>query len=483
MVFNSFNFIFILVPLTLIIFFVLGYFGQNTLAKMSLIASSIVFYALNAEILAYVLVFSVTVNYAAILFMKEREIMSRRLIMRVTVVLNLLCLGYYKYTNFFIDNLNQVIGTGFSFHEILLPLGLSFITFQQIMFVIDYFEGLIEEVSLVDYLSYVLFFPKLISGPIMQYNFFVDQFSHKEFFKLNQRNLYFGMLLFSIGLAKKVGVADNLVVWVDAAFSAEGQLNFWEAWLAALAFSLQVYFDFSGYTDMALGVALLFNIGLPLNFNSPFKATSIIEFWQRWHMTLTQFLTTYVFTPVIRAGGSVNFGWVAFATIFTMLVSGIWHGASWVFILFGLCHGIALVANRFWRMKKWPMHPIIGWIFTILLVVFVNVLFRAENLSSAIDIYSAMVGLSGFGVPAENALSSIHSIFSLVDIGPAIGQPGALVLVLILLGVCIFLPNSFQILSIFERRPIVRVPGYLFLMYIFILVAKWDNQQYVYFTF
>jgi D-alanyl-lipoteichoic acid acyltransferase DltB (MBOAT superfamily) len=325
---------------------------------------------------------------------------------------NLMVLGYFKYANFFVDNLNAVAGLDLYLGQVVLPLGISFFTFQKIAFLVDAYRGRVERLNLLDFSLFVSFFPQLIAGPIVHHSEIIPQLRRHEpvgapFFAL-------GLAIFTLGLAKKVLLADTAAVYVGPAFDAAAagtSLDALTAWGAALAYAAQLYFDFSGYSDMAIGAGLLFGLRLPFNFDSPYQATSIIDFWRRWHITLSRFLREYLYIPL---GGNRKGPARRFVNLFvTMLLGGLWHGAGWTFVIWGGLHGLYLIANHGWRALRrrlgpgasasTPLTRLLAWAVTFLAVLVAWVFFRAPDLATALSILGSMTGLGG---PAEAAASA-----------------------------------------------------------------------------
>jgi len=316
------------------------------------------------------------------------------------VCFNVGLLGYYKYAGFVVDNL-LLCGWASQTLEVVLPIGISFFTFTQIAYIIDCHAGEVREYSARNYLLFVTYFPHLIAGPILHHKEMMPQFARADACRLDPRNLAVGASIFVFGLFKKVGIADHMATYATPVFDfahETGAVGTIDAWFGALAYTLQLYFDFSGYSDMAIGLSLLFNVRLPLNFNSPYKAVSIIDFWKRWHMTLSRFLRDYVYIPM---GGSRCSATRRYANLLlTMLIGGIWHGAGWTFICWGALHGLYLVINHAWRgmLNRCGINDsgmAIEWaysILTFLCVVVGWVVFRATTLSSAETILWAMIG-------------------------------------------------------------------------------------------
>jgi D-alanyl-lipoteichoic acid acyltransferase DltB (MBOAT superfamily) len=421
--FNSAIFIAGFLPLVLLGFFLLAGTGRQRWAGVWLTVSSLVFYGWWNPGYVPLLVSSMVFNYLLGGYLLRR---SSRAVLTLGIAANLLLLGYYKYTGFLVQTLEQAFGLNWSMHEIVLPLAISFFTFQQIAYLVDAHDGAVVEHDFLNYSLFITFFPHLIAGPITHHREMLEQFRQPENFRPRLDNIAVGSTLFLLGLFKKVMFADFLgekasPVFAAAAGGVAPPLH--DAWVGALAYTLQIYFDFSGYTDMAIGLGLLFGISLPANFDSPYKARNVIEFWSRWHMTLTRFLTAYIYNPIVlhvtrarvAAGkaqprrGKMTAGafaaLVAYPTILTMFISGIWHGAGWQFVVFGLLHGFYLVVAHGWRAFKarqgWELDSSVAWHrgaaigLTFLCVVVAMVFFRAASVPAALSMLAGMAGLNG----------------------------------------------------------------------------------------
>jgi alginate O-acetyltransferase complex protein AlgI len=326
---------------------------------------------------------------------------------------------YFKYMDFFIENANLVFGTDIGLLHLALPLAISFFTLQQIAFLVDSYEGLVKEKDFLDYAIFVTFFPQLIAGPIVHHKEMMPQFSSIRNKVKNYRNIALGLFIFSIGLFKKVVIADTFAIWATSGFDNSVSLNFFEAWATSLSYTFQLYFDFSGYTDMAIGAALLFNIKLPQNFNSPYKATGMIDFWKRWHITLTNFITTYIYTPIIKSFNKLTFHKAMFATVITFLIAGLWHGASWMFVIFGGLHGVGLVINHYWK-KYWKkklkidINKYLAWFITFNYVNITFVFFRAKEWDDAVKVLGSMFSLNQISV--SNKFAEVFQYLSGINI-------------------------------------------------------------------
>lgn len=339
MLFNSFEFIFVFLPLCLLLYFGLNRFGQYKLAKGVLVLFSLYFYAFFNWSYLPIIITSILINYAISTGLKfSGEPLKRKILLSAGLLFNIGLLGYFKYYDFFISNMNMIFQSNFTLKHILLPLGISFFTFQQIAFVIDSYYRRVMMPSFLDYCNFVTFFPQLIAGPIVLPEEMLPQFEEKSNRTPNYKNIFDGIFIFGIGLAKKVIIADSIAVFANAGFDGDMvSYTFLEAWLISIAYTMQLYFDFSGYCDMAIGIGRMFNISLPLNFNIPYIAANFREFWRRWHMTLNRFLTQYLYIPL--GGNRKGELRTHMNTMVVFGVSGLWHGAGWTFIIWGLLHG------------------------------------------------------------------------------------------------------------------------------------------------
>lgn len=389
MLFNSFVSIFVFLPITFLLYFGLNRLKQYTTAKAVLVVASLYFYAYFNWSYLPIILSSIAVNYFVAWRMKvDEQRWLRKLWLVVGVAFNIGMIGYFKYFDFFIENINALFKTDYTLRNILLPLGISFFTFQQVAFVVDSYRRKTELPNFLDYCNFVTFFPQLIAGPIVLPEEMLPQFEDKTKRRVNYENLFNGLFIFALGLGKKVLIADSIAVFANTGFGLMTTYTMAEAWLTSLAYSFQLYFDFSGYCDMAIGIGLMFNIKLPLNFNAPYRACDFQDFWRRWHMTLNRFLTQYLYIPL---GGSRRGEVRTLVNIFIVfLVSGIWHGAGWTFIVWGILHGLTMIVNRLW--KKYGV-TLPNWIAILLTFFFVNifwVFFRADSLSDAMLIVKSM---------------------------------------------------------------------------------------------
>ena len=414
MLFNSQNFILIFLPVVFLGFFWIARAGHR-FAALWLAIASLFFYGWWNPKFVLLLLASIAVNYVLGHLITHFHGTSRAKVLLVSaIVANLVLLGIFKYAKFFIATANDLSGATIPLVDIVLPLGISFFTFTQITFLVDvYREGLCEY-NFIHYLLFVSYFPHLIAGPILHHKQMMPQFDEPLTYQMNLEKIGAGLSVFSIGLAKKVVLADSLAAYAIPVFKAAEQgsvITFFDGWGGALAYTFQLYFDFSGYSDMAIGLSLLFGVALPINFNSPYKASNIIEFWHRWHMTLAQFLKDYLYIPL---GGNRRGKLLRYRNLMiTMLLGGLWHGASWTFVAWGGLHGLYLTVNHFWHELRvrlgvsfgdsGRLGKALGIGLTFILVVLAWVVFRAETIGGAKVIFAGMAGLNGFLLPEQVA--------------------------------------------------------------------------------
>lgn len=416
MLFNSYEFIFAFLPISVFGYFYLNHKRLIIASKVWLVFSSLFFYSWWNIVYLPLILTSVLFNFTiagAILRHDELNIkyFSKKSLLIIGLIFNIGLLAYFKYADFFISNTNSLVNTDIRLLYLALPLAISFFTLQQIAFLVDTYEGLAKEKNFLNYIIFVTFFPQLIAGPIVHHKEMMPQFVSIRNKVKNYKNIVIGLFIFSIGLFKKVVIADTFAIWATSGFDSAATLNLFEAWFASLSYTFQLYFDFSGYTDMAIGAALLFNIKLPINFNSPYKATGIIDFWQRWHITLSSFITTYIYTPLVKSFANLSFHKAMISTVVTFLIAGLWHGASWMFVIFGGLHGLALVVNNYWRKTKIKINKIIAWLITFNFVNISLVFFRAEEWSDATKVLSSMFSLDNIMLPTmlESALPFLNN--------------------------------------------------------------------------
>jgi alginate O-acetyltransferase, putative len=389
MLFNSFEFIFVFLPVVLLAYFSLNRLNLHQWAKGVLVLASLYFYAFFNTSYLPIIVSSILVNYGVAVGMRKWDGVTKKVLFGIGLLFNLGMLGYFKYTDFMIENVNALFNTSYTLKNILLPLGISFFTFQQLAFVVDTYKNKGRLPKFLDYCNFVTFFPQLIAGPIVLPEEMLPQFEDKANRNPRAKNLFDGIFIFSVGLAKKVIIADSIAVFANAGYNLDlPHYTMAEAWLISLSYTFQLYFDFSGYCDMAIGIGKMFNINLPLNFNAPYRATNFQDFWRRWHMTLNRFLTQYVYIPL---GGSRRKEVRVYFNIgIVFLISGIWHGAGWTFVVWGICHGIGVMIHRIWKKKGYSIPSWLGMFITFFFINILWVLFRADNMHEAWVIISSM---------------------------------------------------------------------------------------------
>lgn len=408
MLFNSYIFVFLFLPIVLLGYFILNYFKKYEFAKVFLIAASLYFYGYFNWSYLLIIVSSVVLNYifSVILLSKMSGDILRKTTFVIAIGINIGSLGVFKYYDFFIGNINSVFNTSLPLLNILLPLGISFFTFQQLSYIIDSYKGDVPKYIFWDYALFVTFFPQLIAGPIVTHDEMVPQFADVSKKKFNIDNFACGLYGFALGLGKKVIIADTFGLVVDSAFIDVSNLGTDNAILVMLAYTFQIYFDFSGYSDMAMGIGKMMNIDIIQNFNSPYKGIGIVDFWKRWHITLTRFFTRYIYIPL---GGNRKGEARTYTNILIVyLVSGIWHGANWTFIVWGILHGLASIATRFvdkktglFSQKKSKILKVVLWTLTFAFLNLTWVIFRADSMEQAFDFYKQLFSFQFVGLNAD----------------------------------------------------------------------------------
>jgi len=380
-------------------------------SKAFLVFASLFFYSWwNIAYLPIILV-SMLFNYVigvSLAKTREHTKVHKKTLLAIGIIANIALLGYFKYADFLIENINLLVDGSIPLLHLALPLAISFFTFQQIAYLVDSYRGETKEYDFLNYANFVTFFPQLIAGPIVHHSEMMPQFARTRNKVINYTNIALGLFMFSIGLFKKVVIADHFAVWATAGFDTAPVLNFFEAWVTSLSYTFQLYFDFSGYTDMAIGAALLFNIKLPINFNSPYKALSIQDFWRRWHITLSRFLKDYIYIPL---GGNRKGDIRTYTNLLiTFILGGIWHGAGWTFVFWGFLHGMALVVHRAWNRLGFRMHRLTAWFVTFSFINIGWVFFRAREWNDAMKVLGGMFSPDSIVLPEKYAarLSFLH---------------------------------------------------------------------------
>lgn len=381
MLFNSYIFIFAFLPLVWVTYMAFNKMKWYKAANLVLVLGSLIFYAYNSWQFCVLLIVSIGINYALHCLLIRRR---SKIALVGGIIWNLGILFYVKYFDFFLQNMNDLLGADFLLRNIVLPLGISFYTFQQVSFVVDSYKGDVEKCSLPEYALFVCFFPQLVAGPIVLHSEIIPQFKDEKKRVIVPENLYEGILNLSLGLAKKVLIADTFGRAVNWGYANYGQLNRISAIFLVLSYTLQIYFDFSGYCDMAMGLGKLFNIDLIRNFNSPYKANSVREFWERWHISLTRFFTTYVYIPL---GGNRRGKGRTYLNVFVVFaLSGIWHGAAWTFVLWGLMHGVLMIVERMLGERLYKLPCWIRRVYAFGFVSFAWIFFRADSIRQGLAI-------------------------------------------------------------------------------------------------
>jgi alginate O-acetyltransferase complex protein AlgI len=448
MSFTSLTFIFAFLPLAYLGFVLAHRFGGAQQGINLLAVVSLVFYAMFGTQLLLVLMVSLIFNFAVgqVLSCLTNQPKIAKNLLLGGIAANIGILGYLKYTNFFIDVANQVGGFGYTHFDIAIPLGVSFFTFVQIGYLIDAFNGQLIKHDFARYVVFTAFFPCVTAGPLVMQREMMEQLSDPKIRAFDMRRATIGMTMFAMGLFKKVVLADSIAPFADKVFGGASTgyaIDMATAWIGSLCYSLQLYFDFSGYSDMAIGLATVFAIKLPLNFNSPFKATNISEFWRRWHMTMTRFFTAYLYSGMamygMRRGMGLNLGRVgrfmlvaALPSLFTFMIAGVWHGAGWTYVLYGVTHGLAIAIFLGWREFSGISLPApAAWLLTMVTVVCALVMFRAPDVTTALYMLGHMWGV------AETAGSA--KVLTL-------DSAQAMSMIVIFGAITLLLPNTQQIL-------------------------------------
>ena len=397
MLFNSYIFIFFFLPVTFFIYFYLNKKRLTEASKAFLVFASLFFYAWwNIKYLPLILI-SMLFNYSLGRELsgdrkRSRKEISRKVLLVAGIVANLALLGYFKYADFFLENINMLLHSDIPLLHLTLPLAISFYTFQQIAYLVDSYRNETKEYDFLNYAVFVTFFPQLIAGPIVHHAEMMPQFAKLKNKIMRMDNIALGLFIFAIGLFKKVVIADSFALWATQGFDVSHTLNMLEAWMTSLSYTFQLYFDFSGYTDMAIGIAFMFNIKLPINFDSPYKAVSIQDFWRRWHITLSRFLKDYIYIPL---GGNRKGEIRTYTNLFiTFLLGGIWHGAGWTFVVWGVLHGMALVIHRAWQKVGIRLPVLLAWFLTFNFINIAWVFFRATSFDDARKVLSGMFRFS-----------------------------------------------------------------------------------------
>lgn len=486
MLFNSIEFLLFFLPVVFLLYFGLHKIKLHKLALFVLLVSSLFFYGFWNPIYLILILVSMVFNFLiGTMINRSESSRSRKGFLILGILANVLLLGYFKYYDFFMANVNWLFDTNIPLKHLLLPLAISFFTFQQIAYVVDSYRGETKKYSFITYALFVAFFPQLIAGPIVHHHELIPQFNDKSKYRIHLNHVVQGIFIFAIGLAKKVGVADTFAVWANEGFANVETLTFVEAWITSFSYTMQLYFDFSGYCDMALGLALLFNIKLPVNFFSPYKARNIQDFWKRWHMTLSRFLTHYLYFPL---GGNRKGEIRTYINIFIIFaVSGLWHGAGWTFIIWGTLHGLASIVVRIWGKTKIALPFLISWFITFFFVNFAWVYFRAESIGQAHALIGKMfnVDQSIMHVLSQKlAFAATWESFEFLGVHWLTNPLFVLPFILLFMAISLLAPNSIQLLDRFQPKVwTLLLVNFCIISVLFITYVLHKNSEFLYFNF
>ncbi|WP_345980658.1 MBOAT family O-acyltransferase [Sulfurimonas sp. HSL3-2] len=486
MLFNSYEFIFFFLPFTFFVYFYLLQKRLTVGARGFIVFASLFFYSWWNVVYLPLILSSMLFNYVIGNSLNEnfsKAKVGKKTLLIFGIISNLALLGYFKYSDFFIQNVNLAFESSISLLHLALPLAISFFTFQQIAYLVDSYRGETKEYDFLNYALFVTFFPQLIAGPIVHHSEMMPQFASRWNLAKNYKNIATGLFIFSIGLFKKVVIADTFSVWATNGFDHAVTLNMLEAWVTSLSYTFQLYFDFSGYTDMAIGAALLFNIKLPINFNSPYKATSIQDFWRRWHITLSRFLKDYIYIPL---GGNRKGNFRTYTNLMaTFILGGIWHGAGWTFVFWGFLHGIALVINHIWRSIGLKLPTIFAWFITFNFINIAWVFFRAKEWNDAIKVLSGMMGFNNIVLPTFLVnqlyfLKNYHVEFGgfLVNIKGDLSMFIWLIAGFVLI---LFFKNSNESINLF--KPSIKISLITAFLLVFSVLSLTKASEFLYFNF
>jgi len=450
MLFNSYEYIFFFLPVVFCIYFFFNSKQMHETATGFLVCASLFFYSWWNITYLPIIVGSMAFNFTLGRALTSMSIhtqnrlsnqakLRKKVLLAFGIIANLALLGYYKYADFFIGNTNYVFDADMPLLHLVLPLAISFFTFQQCAYLVDSYRAEAHEHDFLNYAVFVSFFPQLIAGPIVHHKEMMPQFASRRNKSINDYHIALGLFIFSIGLFKKVVLADSFADWANIGFDKMNTLTMVQAWGTSLAYTFQIYFDFSGYTDMAIGAALLFNIKLPFNFNSPYKALSIQDFWRRWHITLSRFLRDYVYIPL---GGNRMGSMHTYQNLMlTFVIGGLWHGASWTFVLWGALHGSAMITQRLWQRTQIYLPSYLAWFITFNFINFSWVFFRAKDFDDAIKVLQSMCGMDEIGHISSMVLFTGETI------------DGVFIIILFIIAIPLLcLKNSNQLQLIFNSQ-------------------------------
>ncbi|WHH57504.1 MBOAT family O-acyltransferase [Petroclostridium sp. X23] len=494
MLFNSFEFIFLFLPIAVSIYFYLNKKKLVVLSKVWLVLSSLFYYSWWNVIYLPLMLSSIIINYGIGLLLSCGHFkFNKKFVLFIGICINIGLLGYFKYADFFISNINSLTKSNIPFLNISFPLAISFFTFQQIAYIVDSYRKETSEFDFLNYALFVTFFPQLIAGPIVHHKEMMPQFGDIKNKIVKYKNQALGIFIFSIGLFKKVILADTFAAWATQGFDHLNILSLIEGWVVSLSYTFQIYFDFSGYTDMAMGAALLFNIILPMNFNSPYKSLNIQEVWDRWHITLGRFLYRYIYIPLNKfmlRKVFMPFGLKRYMMLRTnlcllllFLISGFWHGAGWTFIFWGFLHGAATITHRYWKSTNFKMNKILAWILTFNFINFSLVFFRAVHFGDAIKVLKGMFGFNGIILPSKfiNIFPSITSEVVTFSTLPLKNVTSAVKYILLGFFIILCLKNTVQLKEKFH--PTWYTLLFTFVLFLYSILHLTRITEFLYFNF
>lgn len=504
MLFNSYIFIFLFLPITLLGWYFINYLKKYELAKLYLAGMSLWFYAYFNISYLPIIVVSILVNYLLSFciskfdYNKEKfKFNYKKIFMLLGLLINLGVLFYFKYYDFFLENLNVILQKDFNLRHIVLPLGISFFTFQQLSFVIDRCTGKAEHYSFINYLTFVTFFPQLIAGPIVLYKEMIPQFENQSNRCFNWDNFSDGIVLFVIGLSKKILLADVLALVVGYGFAQTFGLDTIATIFVILCYTFEIYFDFSGYCDMAMGIGKMFNIALPVNFNSPYKACNVKDLWNRWHITLSRFFITYVYIPLGGSRKGKVRTLINILIIFTL--SGLWHGAAWTYVAWGAMQGLLVVWDNLYivgikgmdykepcklYLPKW-----IGWLFTFLFFYLSLIFFRSESMLGAFQMFKNIFSFTNtgriFDVASRLSIPEFYAIEEAIKVIVPMFSKYLYIVLLVLYNVmCFFIisrKNAMEIAK--EKKYSVSFAICLSVLFVWCVVSLSQVSTFLYFNF
>lgn len=475
MVFSSLEFVLLFLPISILGYYFFLNISLRGYALLFILIASFFYYAYWRVENVLIIFVSIVLNYFLGNMLSSTK-KCKKYIFIFSVFINLLILFYYKYTIFFLETINSITSSHIPIPQIILPIGISFFTFQQIAYLSDIYTGKYDPTGegLLNYSLFICFFPQLVAGPIVHHKEMMPQFASAEIGIVNWESILKGLLLFSMGLAKKVLIAEPLSPVVGYIFEQAGSLTFCEALYGSLCYTLQLYFDFSGYCDMAVGCALMLNIQLPWNFDSPYKSTNIQEFWRRWHMTLSRWLRDYLYIPL--GGNRKGINRTLVNLFLTFLLGGLWHGAAWTFVIWGVMHGVALIIHRLWAQAGKRLARPLAWLLTFSFINLSWIIFRASDVKSLRRFMDGFAGFNGW-LPREKFMEQLL----LWTVFPH--QVVAYGFTLCVLCICFWGKNSREIL---QHNKSLKV--YLFSMLLCLLSLGYmcfaeNSQEFIYFHF